>query len=417
MLADYYELLKDYLWFKTIAGSKELFTESERLFVWLEKLLKKNQIPFFYEKLEGLGIWVIDFFQDPQLPTVLIYSHYDLNPSGLDQKWKEDPFQLFLAKDSLIAKGVAEEKWLFILLFKELLSAWQEKKLNYNVKIFLSGNHYWSINTSIVEKWLTKTKEKLTHDFVFYLWGENPSNDLFVSIGQKGLLKFSLDITPSDLDNPDWIYQSIQTIGRIYDANGRVSLPHFYFDVAKIPFSLQEQNLKLYKKSLGNHPWLIKNNTLDPISQEQFYPGILIKDFQKIANSLQVQIEVSLSGNQKYQKIVQTFDEWLARMLWNKGINYHINVLDAHDPLHFSQNSPYFLRMKSALESLLAGKLYLKYELGGVALLQKLTTMDHQCLSFSVINKNNLLKKANENLTQEQISFAQEAFKQFFIQE
>ncbi len=73
--------------------------------------------------------------------------------------------------------------------------------------------------------------------------------------------------------------------------------------------------------------------------------------------------------------------------------------------------------MKSALESLLAGKLYLKYELGGVALLQKLTTMDHQCLSFSVINKNNLLKKANENLTQEQISFAQEAFKQFFIQE
>ncbi len=136
-----------------------------------------------------------------------------------------------------------------------------------------------------------------------------------MSIGQKGLLKFSLDITPSDLDNPDWIYQSIQTIGRIYDANGRVSLPHFYFDVAKIPFSLQEQNLKLYKKSLGNHPWLIKNNTLDPISQEQFYPGILIKDFQKIANSLQVQIEVSLSGNQKYQKIVQTFDEWLARML------------------------------------------------------------------------------------------------------
>lgn len=416
MFAEYYELLKSYISFKTVFGSKDFWLEAKKTVEWLWKLFQKNQIPFSLDLLESDSPVILALLQhDPSLPTVLVYSHYDLSAEWMDQKWKEDPFHLFLGKEDLIAKGVAEEKWCFMFFLKEIFSAREENRLAYNVKFLVSGDYHLP-RSKVAKKWFSENKKQLEADFVFSFWSPNPSSDVFMTIGQKWAMELDIVFTPESSANQNRVYHVIQALGRMYDVNGKVTLPHFYFDVQQIPFSIQEQNFKLYKKKSGEKAFRLSWSALDPITQNQYFPSLTISEITKQNSSITVRLNFSLSGTQRYQKIVQVLDQWFAHMLEKKGINYVINVLDAYDAIHFSQNNEYYLKLRSFLVDIVnSEKIPLKYDVVGTPIYADLYLKDKEYLSFSVLDYTNNLGLPNENLQQTQILFLEKLIHSFFF--
>ena len=76
----------------------------------------------------------------PGLPTILVYGHYDVQPTGDLAEWKTPPFSLVRDGDVIRGRGVTDDKGpvLIVLKVAQAFMA-QEGKLPLNVKFLFEG--------------------------------------------------------------------------------------------------------------------------------------------------------------------------------------------------------------------------------------------------------------------------------------
>jgi glutamate racemase len=110
VLATYYELLKEYIGFKTIQDTTQFASEAEKTIKRLSQLLKKHNFELQEQSIENTPTLIAKYIQNKNLPTGLIYTNYDLELLEISPERKNNPFNLYLGKDEIIGRGVAENK-------------------------------------------------------------------------------------------------------------------------------------------------------------------------------------------------------------------------------------------------------------------------------------------------------------------
>src|SRR6476646_3823992 len=76
----------------------------------------------------------------PDAPTVLVYGHYDVQPTGDLDEWVKPPFELTVDGDVLRGRGVSDDKgpvYLVVTLLRTLLE--RDGRLPLNVKLLIEG--------------------------------------------------------------------------------------------------------------------------------------------------------------------------------------------------------------------------------------------------------------------------------------
>ncbi len=208
---------------------------------------------------------------NPNLPTVLVYGHYDVQPPDPMDLWESGPFEPVIKKTeihpegAIFARGSADDKGQFFMHVKAFEAMNHAGQLPCNVKFMIEGEE--EVGSGSLGDFVRENKEKLKNDIILISDTEIISNDQpSISVGLRGLSYVEVEVKGADLDMHSGVYGGAvpnplnvlsRMIAKLHDDDGRITIPGFYDDVQelssedkadmdKIPF-----NLEAYKKSIG----------------------------------------------------------------------------------------------------------------------------------------------------------------------
>jgi len=129
---------------------------------------------------------------DPNLPTVLVYGHYDVQPADPYELWDSPPFEPVLKKTAIhpegaiFARGAADDKGQFYMHIKAFEAMMANGDLPCNVKFMIEGEE--EIGSDNLDKFVLANKERLRADVILisdtHMIGmQDPS----ITVGLRGM--------------------------------------------------------------------------------------------------------------------------------------------------------------------------------------------------------------------------------------
>ena len=201
---------------------------------------------------------------DPELPTVLVYGHYDVQPPDPIELWDSPPFEPIIKDGKIYARGASDDKgqaYMYVKAFEMMIKT---DTLPCNVKFMIEGEE--EVGSEHLGDFIQEYKEKLKADIILISDTSILANDVpSITVGLRGLSYNQVEITGPNRDLHSGLYGGAvanpinilcEMIAKMKDENNHITIPGFYDDVielsktereemAKAPFNLEE-----YKKSL-----------------------------------------------------------------------------------------------------------------------------------------------------------------------
>ncbi len=197
------------------------------------------------------------------LPTILVYGHYDVQPADPLELWTNPPFSPIIKtteihpKGAIFARGASDDKGQMFMHIKALEYMVQNNELPCNVKFMIEGEE--EIGSPSLEWFVQKNQKKLENDIILIsdtgmISNEQPS----ITTGLRGLSYMEVTITGPNRDLHSGLYGGAvanpinilsQMIAKLHDNDNQITIPGFYKDVeilsteeraemAKAPFSI-----------------------------------------------------------------------------------------------------------------------------------------------------------------------------------
>jgi len=280
-------------------------------------------------------------------PTVLIYGHYDVQPTGDLGLWDSAPFEPVVREGRIYARGSADDKG---QVFAHMVAAqaWKRAhgKLPVRMKFLIEGEE--EIGSVNLGQLVIDHADRLACDYVCL--SDSPKLDAdtpAITFGTKGLLYKEVIYTGPKQDLHSGSFGGTvtnpanalaQLVARMKDADNRVAIPGYYDDVAessqaelallnKAPFDEEA-----YRQSLGS-PALDGEKGFSTMERRWIRPTLdvngLLSGFVGpgastiIPARAMAKISMRLVPNQVVDTISQAFDDFV-RSHTPPGVNVEI---------------------------------------------------------------------------------------------
>ena len=188
------------------------------------------------------------------VPTVLIYGHYDVQPPEPLELWDSPPFEPKIESGVIYARGATDDKgqvYAHIKGIEALLET--EGVLNVNVKFLIEGEE--EIGSPSLNEVLKANQDLFAADVVIISDGSMIApNTPTITYGLKGLAYVEVNVRGAALDLhsgafgggvPNPINGLAKMIAALHDDAGRVAVPGFYDDVLDISDAEREAFAKV----------------------------------------------------------------------------------------------------------------------------------------------------------------------------
>lgn len=204
------------------------------------------------------------------LPTVLVYGHYDVQPPDPLELWDSPAFEPEIRETELhpegafFARGASDDKGQMFMHIKALEYMVRQDALPCNVKFMIEGEE--EVGSTSLGDFLKENREKLANDIILISDTGMIAKDIpSVTTGLRGLSYLEVTVTGPNRDLHSGLYGGAvanpinilaEMIASLHDENKRITIPGFYDKVveltveertlmAKAPF-----DLKAYQKAL-----------------------------------------------------------------------------------------------------------------------------------------------------------------------
>ena len=201
---------------------------------------------------------------DPNLPTVLVYGHYDVQPADPLELWDSPPFEPVIKDEKVIARGAADDKGQMYMHVKAFETMVKTNGLSCNVKFMIEGEE--EVGSESLGPFLEANKEKLNADVVLVsdtamISNEEPS----ITMGLRGLSYVEVEVTGPNRDLHSGIYGGAvanpinilsKMIASLTDDDNRITVEGFYDNVVDLSAEERKKlnmapfNLDAYRKDL-----------------------------------------------------------------------------------------------------------------------------------------------------------------------
>ena len=202
---------------------------------------------------------------DPNLPTVVVYGHYDVQPADPYELWDSPPFEPVIKDDKIYARGACDDKGQAYMHVKALETMVETGSLPCNVKFMIEGEE--EVGSSNLETFVKENKEKLAGDVILISDTGIISNDTpSITVGLRGLSYMEVEVTGPKRDLHSGVYGGAvanpinvlcKMIDSMVDENGHIAIPGFYDKVEELSLAEREEmakapfDLEAYKSELG----------------------------------------------------------------------------------------------------------------------------------------------------------------------
>lgn len=238
----------------------------------------KKAADFLINQLKEIGLEKVTLHETPghpiitaekcphtDKPTVLVYGHYDVQPSDPDELWETPPFEPTVKNGRVYARGASDDKGQSFTHIKAVESFLKTgTELPVNVKFILEGEE--EIGSPNLVPFIKANKDLLSCDMVLIsdtaMFGEDQPS---ITYGLRGLAYMEIHVTGPNrdlhsgvfggaVDNPANVLCEI--ISKLKNEEGVVQIPGFYDDVEPMTDEMREAYKQLpfdendYKKDL-----------------------------------------------------------------------------------------------------------------------------------------------------------------------
>ena len=315
------------------AYSQDVFDTAEAVKVSLEKAGCKH-----VEICETPGYPIVygEHIIDNELPTVLVYGHYDVQPPDPINLWASPPFEPVIKKTeihpegAIFARGACDDKGQMYMHVKAFEYMIQSNTLPCNVKFMIEGEE--EIGSKSLVWFVERNQEKLCCDVILIsdtgmISNQQPS----ITTGLRGLSYVEVEVTGPNRDLHSGLYGGAvanpinvlaKMIASLHDENNQITIHGFYdkveelslaerAEMAKAPFSLENYKKALDIEDIYGEKGYVTNErnsirpTLDVNGIWGGYTGEGAKTV--IASKAFAKISMRLVPNQDWEEITELF--------------------------------------------------------------------------------------------------------------
>jgi acetylornithine deacetylase/succinyl-diaminopimelate desuccinylase-like protein len=273
---------------------------------------------------------------DPDLPTILVYGHYDVQPPDPLDLWDSPPFEPIINKTELhpdgaiFARGSSDDKGQMYMHVKALEYMTSTGQLPCNVKFMIEGEE--EVGSVSLGWFVERNHDKLANDVILISDTGMIAPDIpSITTGLRGLSYVEVEVTGPNRDLHSGLYGGAvanpiniltKMIASLHDENNHITIPGFYDDVevltaaerakmAEAPFDKEAYKKALDIEDIYGEAGYTTNErnsirpTLDVNGIWGGYTGEGAKTV--IASQAFAKISMRLVPNQNWEEITELF--------------------------------------------------------------------------------------------------------------
>ena len=329
---------------------------------------------------------------DKNLPTVLVYVHYDVQPADPLELWESGPFEPVVKatelhpEGAIFARGSADDKGQFFMLVKAFEAMMKTNSLPCNIKFIIEGEE--EVGSVSLADFLEENKEKLACDVILISDTHIYSNEQpTVTTGLRGLSYMEVEVEGPNRDLHSGLYGGAvpnpinvlaEMIAKLHDEDGKITIDGFYDNVEIVSAEDRAEMNKLkdnpeeFKKSIGlngvegetGYTTLERTSIRPTLDCNGIWGGYIGEGAKTVIPSKAfAKISMRLVPYQTDEEITEKFTKYFEKIA---PASVKVKVTPHHGgmPYVLPSDTKEFLAAKKAMEKAF-GKEVLPYRSGG----------------------------------------------------
>lgn len=373
----------DFLKIKSISTLPEYKDQIEQAAIFCTDLLKKigcNNARI----ITGYGNPIVygEIIKGKNLPTILFYGHYDVQPEGDVREWQFPPFEPTIHNGKIYARGASDDKIPVYANIEAVHFLIKHNLLNCNVKFLVEGEE--EIGSVNLKQFVKENKEFLKADYCIISDTSISSlKNPVITTGVRGLLYVEMRAEGPNKDlhsgtfggairNP--LYELARIISLIRDDDGKILLNDFYNDVIEPSpeelFYAQENSqdkeilAELEVKEFDGsslHSFLMKTTLMPSFDVNGIIGGYIGKGSKTVLPAYGIaKISFRLIPNQDPDKIFNSLSNFIKYKA-HPGVRIVLNKFASAKPVAIPVNSIELQKTTQIMETVLGVKpIYLR---------------------------------------------------------
>lgn len=320
---------------------------------------------------DGYPIVYGDKIIDPNLPTVLVYGHYDVQPADPYELWHSPPFEPTIKEGKIYARGACDDKGQMYMHIKAFELMMQTSQLPCNVKFMIEGEE--EVGSANLATFVGNNQERLSADVVLISDTSMIANDTpSIDVGLRGLSYLEVEVTGPNRDLHSGVYGGAvanpinalcQMIASLHDSNRHINIPGFYDRVHEL--STSDRDLlnqapfdeQAYKDDLGvdglmgeqGYTTAERTGTRPTLDVNGIWGGYTGEGSKTVLPSkAYAKISMRLVPNQTSEEITRLFQKHFEQIA-PQGIRVEVRPHHGGEPVVTPTDSPAYLAAAEAM--------------------------------------------------------------------
>ena len=288
---DALETLMSYLRFPSVSTDKNFHEGMKGARDFVGSLLKEMGFTVELVETECHPIIFAERFVGEDMPHIVLYGHYDVQPADPLDLWDSAAFEPEVRNGRIYGRGSADNKGPTIVHIGALHKVLSEQPdLALNITYVIEGEE--EMGSPSMPKFFDRYADRLSKaDMMFVSDTGSPTTDqIVITTALRGLVELEIKIKGPKSDLHSGIYGGAvynplhalsEIIASLHNADGSVNVPGFYDGVSKIE-AWEREELKGYPMNLSEYqsmlevPGFYQPRGFSPLEAVRFEPTLEI---------------------------------------------------------------------------------------------------------------------------------------------